>query len=236
MPSPTRPHRSTSRFWTTRPVRAERADLTAALAAVTEPGRARRGHRRGLPATVRGALRGRRTLRPPADPGDIRQLHPGRCRRGDPGGAGRRRGLARTGLRLQGGDPAPRRRTAGRSVAGQGERRDHAGPGQDRVPGRDRLGLRAGRLLAVQRAFRPADPARTTDRQREGNLEPHRPPAAGGLRLRGHPVQLHRHRRQPADRAGADGQRRRLEAVDHPATGRVADHGPAAGGRAAAAG
>ena len=36
--------------------------------------------------------------------------------------------------------------------------------------------------------------------------------AARGLRLRGHPVQLHLHRRQPAHRAGADGQHRALEA------------------------
>ena len=34
-----------------------------------------------------------------------------------------------------------------------------------------------------------------------GDLEPHRPPAARGLRLRDHAVQLHRDRRQPADRA-----------------------------------
>ena len=35
---------------------------------------------------------------------------------------------------------------------------------------------------------------------------------ARGVRLRGHAVQLHVDRRQPADRAGADGQHRRLEA------------------------
>ncbi len=110
------------------------------------------------------------------------------------------------------------------------------GQAKTALPGGDRLGLRAGRLLAVQRAFRPADPQRAADRQLEGDLEPHRPPAARGLRLRRHAVQLHRHRRQPADRAGADGQRGRLEAVDHPATGGVVDHGPAAGGRAAARG
>ncbi len=38
------------------------------------------------------------------------------------------------------------------------------------------------------------------------HLEPHRPPPARGLRLRDHAVQLHRDRRQPADRSGADGQ------------------------------
>ena len=47
-------------------------------------------------------------------------------------------------------------------------------------------------------------------------VEPHRLPAARGLRLRDHPVQLHRDRRQPADRAGADGQHRGVEAVADP--------------------
>ena len=47
-------------------------------------------------------------------------------------------------------------------------------------------------------------------------LEPHRLPAARGLRLRDHAVQLHRDRRQPADRARADGQHRGLEAVADP--------------------
>ena len=37
-------------------------------------------------------------------------------------------------------------------------------------------------------------------------------PPARGLRLRGHAVQLHGHRRQPVRGAGADGQHRRLEA------------------------
>ena len=45
-----------------------------------------------------------------------------------------------------------------------------------------------------------------------GRVEPHRPPPARGLRLRDHAVQLHRDRRQPADRAGADGQHRGVEA------------------------
>ena len=45
-----------------------------------------------------------------------------------------------------------------------------------------------------------------------GDVEPARLPAARGVRLRGHAVQLHRDRRQPADGAGADGQHRGLEA------------------------
>ena len=97
------------------------------------------------------------------------------------------------------------------------------GQAKTALPGGDRLGLRAGRLLALQRALRPADPGRAADRELPGHLEPHRPPAAGGLRLRGHAVQLHRDRRQPADRARAHGQRGGLEAVDHAAAGGVAD-------------
>ena len=70
--------------------------------------------------------------------------------------------------------------------------------------------------------------------QRQGHLEPHRPPPARGLRLRDHAVQLHRHRRQPADRPGPHGQHRRLEAEPDPAVRRAADDGAARGGRHAA--
>ncbi len=92
------------------------------------------------------------------------------------------------------------------------ERRHHARPEQDRPPGGDRHRLRAGRLLALQRPLRPAALTEQPIRNSPADLEPHRPPAAGGLRLRGHPVQLHLHRRQPAHRAGAHGQRGGLEA------------------------
>ena len=47
------------------------------------------------------------------------------------------------------------RRPAGRPVAADAERRHDARPEQDRLPGRDRRGLRADRLLALQRALRP---------------------------------------------------------------------------------
>ena len=67
-----------------------------------------------------------------------------------------------------------------------------------------------------------------------GRLEPRRPPPARGLRVRGHAVQLHRDRRQPADRARADGQHRRLEAGAQPAARGAPDQRPARGGRAAA--
>ena len=55
----------------------------------------------------------------------------------------------------------------------------------------------------------------------QGHLEPHRPSPARGLRLRDHAVQLHRDRRQPPDRAGADGQHGAVEAVGDPAVRRA---------------
>ena len=48
-----------------------------------------------------------------------------------------------------------------------------------------------------------------------GDVEPAGLPAARGLRLRGHALQLHRHRRQPAHRARAHGQHGGLEAGLH---------------------
>ena len=66
------------------------------------------------------------------------------------------------------------------------------------------------------------------------DVEPARLPAARGIRLRGDAVQLHVDRRQPADRAGADGQHRDLEAGgDGDAVG-VLHHAAARGGGAAA--
>ena len=57
------------------------------------------------------------------------------------------------------------RRPARRAVAADAQRRDHARAEQDRLPGRDRRGLRADRLLALQRALRPADPGRAAGRR-----------------------------------------------------------------------
>ncbi len=54
--------------------------------------------------------------------------------------------------------------------------------------------------------------ARRAADQRPHDVEPAGLPRARRVRLRGHAVQLHVDRRQPADRAGADGQHRRLEA------------------------
>ena len=66
--------------------------------------------------------------------------------------------------------------------------------------------------------FARADPRRAAAAQRQGHLEPHRPPPARGLRLRDHAVQLHGHRRQPADRTRPHGQHRRLEALARPSS------------------
>ncbi len=80
------------------------------------------------------------------------------------------------------------------------------------LPGRDRLRLRAHRLLALQRRLhaRASTPSSRSRRADMWNYVEYR--AARGLRLRGDAVQLHRDRRQPADGAGADGQHRAVEA------------------------
>ena len=113
------------------------------------------------------------------------------------------------------------------------QRRDHAWPVEDRLAGRDRRRLRADRLLAVQCPLRPGDPGRPADREQPWRLEPYRPPAARGLRLRDHPVQLHRDRRQPAHGSRLDGQHGDLEAVPDPAARGTRDDGAAGGGRSA---
>ena len=117
-------------------------------------------------------------------------------------------------------------------VARDHRRRHHAGPVQVRLPGRDRLPVRADRLLALQRPLRPADPQRPAG-VLPRRLEPRRVPPARGLRLRHHPVQLLRDRRQPADRARPDGQHGDLEAVAHPGGRGLPDHAAARGGRPA---
>ena len=65
-------------------------------------------------------------------------------------------------------------------------------------------------------------------------MEPHRLPPAGRLRVRDHPVQLHRDRREPAHRTGSAGQHGALEAQPDPAARRPLHHAAARGGRAAA--
>ncbi len=131
--------------------------------------------------------------------------------------AGRRSGARRSPrvvslvVRRSCGGAAAGRRAPDNDVARHRQRGDDARPVEDRLSGRDRLRLRDHRFLALQRAFRPGAARRAAD-QRPHHVEPARVPGARGVRLRGHSVQLHVDRRQPADRAGAHGQHRRLEA------------------------
>ena len=103
------------------------------------------------------------------------------------------------------------RRAARHDLARDDQRRDDARAGEDGVPVGDRRGLRADRLLALQRRLRAGALSRAADQQ-PGRLEPAGVPAARRLRLRGVAVQLHRDRRQPLDGARADGRRVDLEA------------------------
>ena len=98
-----------------------------------------------------------------------------------------------------------------RTVAADAQRRDDARAVEDRAPGRDRRGVRARRLLAVQRQVPHADLRGAADVVAR-RVEPARVPAARGLRLRRDAVQLHGDRRQPADLRRADGEHRRVEA------------------------
>ena len=133
---------------------------------------------------------------------------PGRgARRRTPARRGRDRRRARRRARLgrhpvqrARRDPAARRRPAGGPVARHAQRRDDPRAVQVGAAGRDRRRLRAGRLLALQRRLRRADP-RDAARVVAGHVEPHRPPPPRGLRAGDEPVQLHRDRREPLDGA-----------------------------------
>ena len=81
-----------------------------------------------------------------------------------------------------------------------------------------------------------AGTARRTADQRPRDVEPARVPRPRRFRLRGHAIQLHVDRRQPADRPGADGQHRGLEAgVERDVLGPLPD-AAARGSRPAARG
>ncbi len=181
-----------------------------------------------------------RDRRGPAAPAQPRPRHPaqrdhGRRGRRGPSREGGGAGLARTAVRRACRGAAARRRPARRPVAVHAERRHDARPVEDGDPGRDRLRVRADRLPPLQRALRAADPRRAAGLL-AGRVEPVRPPAAGGLRPRDHPVQLHRDRRQPAARARADGQHGGVEAVADAAVLGALRDAAAGGGRAAARG
>ena len=159
----------------------------------------------------------------------------GRGGAGDRGGARGPRDVVAGAVRGACLDPAPRRRDARGAVPRRGQRGDDARAVEDGVPGRDRLGVRADRLLALQPVLRAAD-LRGAARVVRRGVEPGRVPPARGVRLRGDAVQLHLDRRQPADVAGVDGEHRAVEAGVERGLLRVpphegADRGRAAGGR-----
>ena len=62
----------------------------------------------------------------------------------------------------------PRRRAADDDVAADAQRRDDARPVEDGVSGRDRRGVRADRLLALQRRLRPGALSRSSRSARHG--------------------------------------------------------------------
>ena len=97
--------------------------------------------------------------------------------------------------------------------------------------GGDRRGLRADRLPAVQRGLRPPALRRAADLVAR-RVEPDGLPAAGGLRLAITPFNFTAIAGNLPTAAGADGQRRRLEAVADPAVRRALHHAAAGGGRA----
>ena len=216
MPSPRFRRRPTSRSQNTHRTAPNASRLVASLDELgRHPHRPAARHRRH-PPDGRRRTRRRGAAAPPLR--HTGHLHHRRALRRDRRHRSRHGGERRMGehpvRRTRRGVPA-RRRSVGRAVAGEALRRNDARPVEVRLSGRDRRGLRADRLLAVQRRLRPADPGAAAD-QRPRCLEPHRLSAVGRLRLRHHAVQLHRDRGQPADRARVDGQHRGVEAVDRP--------------------
>ena len=151
--------------------------------------------------------------------------------RGQAGGAR----LAGAQLRGPGRDLPQGGGTARRSVARHRERRHHPRPVQVAVPGGDRRGLRADRLLALQRLLRQENPERAAGIGAR-HVEPDGVPPARGLRAGDHPVQLHLDRGQPADRARPARQRGGVEAVPDPAALGALPDAPAGGGGPAARG
>ena len=145
----------------------------------------------------------------------------------------RTRGLGQLAVRGARGRLPSRRRAALHPLSRDAQRRDDARPIQDGVPGRGRCGVRARRLLALQRALRREAVQRSAD-QRSWRLEPDGLPPARGIHLRRDAVQLHGDRRQSADGARADGKHRDLEAVVDGNAERVLRAADSHGGRAAA--
>src|ERR1051326_1449014 len=156
-----------------------------------------------------GERGGAAPARPPARRGP--PGGPARRRRRDPGRAAGEPGMGELAVRGPRGRLPARGGAAGGPMAAAAQRGHHAGAEQDRVPGGDRQRLRGHRFLALQRAVRRAG-VRRAAAVLAGGVEPAGAPAARGLRLRHHAVQLHRHRRQSPHRARAHGEHGGVEA------------------------
>ena len=113
------------------------------------------------------------------------------------------------------GDLPARRRAAGRpSTARSSTRRRCSASPRRRT--RPRSTPRASRSTSCASTCTSPSASPPSSRLAAGHVEPARAAAARGLRLRGHAVQLHLDRRQPADGAGDDGQHRGVEAGARP--------------------
>ena len=231
--TPTAAQRAGARL---RPGQPERASLQAALAELAGAHHELTGDHRRPRSTCRPAPRVRRGR--PARPRARARHHGQRDPRGRQGG-GRGRAAGRAGA------GAPCRSTSGRpSCCARPTCSPARGATRSTPPPCWASPRPATRPRSTPPASWPTSGGSTSHfgrqilaepaGQRPGHVEPDGPPAAGGLRLRDHPVQLHRHRRQPAHRARADGQHGGLEAVADPDAGRAPHHAAAGGGRAAA--
>ena len=147
------------------------------------------------------------------------------------------RGPARLGELAVGGSRggvSPRRRAADHDVAADAECGDDARPVEDGVSGGDRRGVASSMdFWRFNVAFAQELYRRAAD-QLARRVEPVRLSRARRVRLRGDAVQLHRHRRQPADGARADGLHGRLEAGVERDAERALHHEAARGGGPAA--
>ena len=132
-------------------------ELTSTIGGAAAHGRRARSSRSSSRTGTPPSWAPRRTPRTPTREDAVR------------GAEGGRAGLAGAVLRRPGRGVPQGRRPARRPVAADAQRRHHARPEQDRLPGRDRRGLRADRLLALQRALRPADPGRAAGVQRRAS-------------------------------------------------------------------
>ena len=120
-------------------------------------------------------------------------------------------------------------------MAADAQRGDDARPVEDRVPGGDRCGVASSSTSGASTSRFAQELYREQPISTHGTWNQSDYRGLEGLRLRGHAVQLHRHRRQPAGGAGADGLHGGVEAgVERDA--QRALHHEAARGRGPAAG